>query len=67
LKPVIGKESGMTEIPVSEIWRAYQERVVAMIDAYSAPWMPTGPSAATAKAIMNMIRAMPAPRPGRQS
>ena len=44
-------------------WNSSISRVIAMIEEYSSPWTPMGPSKRTAEAIINKIRAMPIPHP----
>ena len=44
-------------------WQSCIKRVIAEIETYSAGWMEGGPSKATARAILNRVRAMPVPVP----
>lgn len=45
-------------------WQSCTKRIVAMIEEYSASWVPGGVSKATAVAIVNKIRVMPTPQTG---
>lgn len=46
-----------------DAWHSVSTRIIAMIEDYSGPWLPGGPSKAVADAIVNKIRAMPVPHP----
>lgn len=44
-------------------WRSHAIKVIAEIKAYSEGWLPNGPSAAVATAIISRIEAIPIPIP----